>query len=144
MAVRVGLLGTGDPVEVQREILERREAELPGVRHRAVVVSRDVPADDRARGDREPRQRLVGQQGADVRQWNREGEQVRARKVQVVRRLDHLVAEQGDELTRLQGETTAERDLIRSVRLLQVEVRRVPERELVVVAAESSQRVVLL
>src|SRR4030095_11071709 len=44
----------------------------------------------------------------------------------------------------LEGQTAADRDLIGGVRFLQVEVRRVPERELIVVAPEDSERVVLL
>src|SRR5205807_5530069 len=93
---------------------------------------------------REPWQGRIGQQRTHVRERDTEREQERPREVQVVRRLDHLVAEQGDEFTRLQGEAAAERELIRAVRFLQVEVRRVPKRELVVVAPEDSERVVLL
>src|SRR2546430_14510245 len=75
---------------------------------------------------------------------DREREKERSREVQIVGGLDDLVAEQRHELPRLHGEAIAEWDRVRPVRLFQVELLRVAERERVVAVAEDTERVVLL
>src|SRR5206468_8767549 len=114
-----------------REILDGRGRELPHRGRRGVVVLGDVPADDRTGRDREPREG-VREEPTHVGQRDGEGEEERPREVQVVRRLDDLVSEQGDELPALHGQAATDGNGGREVRLLQVELFGVAERVLIV------------
>ena len=136
------LLGPDDPVQSGREILEGGDGELAGVGGGGVVVVGDIPPLDDPGRHREPVGEAIAQQPAGVGDRDREREEQGPREVQVVGRLDHLVAEERHELARLERQPATERDLIGEIGLLEVDLLGLPGRVLEV--PEDADRVILL
>ena len=138
------LLGAGEPAQDAAEAIGQLDGDLSRDGGGRVVVGGGVRARHHADPDREPAQERVAREATRHRRRPREGVEVTAGPVQVQRPLGVLVAEQAHELAPAHRQPAAERHARADIRLEDVELRGVPERELIVPATEHAQRVVLL
>ena len=139
-----GDLRPHDEVQCGGQILRRRERDLSRARRADIVGIGAVPSEHQPRLRAELVRERIRDEPARRRERGCQAEQVPARVVEVRRRLDHLVAEQRDELAHLEHGAIADRNPRRDVRFLHVEHRRISERVRIVVIAQDADRVVLL
>ena len=139
------LLRADEPAHRRRQLVGRREREVPRRPQVAVVIIGVVPTIGEPGGHAEPFCDRISREQPGVEIGRAERVEKRPREVEILRTLVDLVADEGRPLSRLQREPLAHRHEVGEVRLCEIVLRRVAEeRPAIVAVAEDPQRVILL